>query len=113
MVLGKIQCHLDNSRAKIISEQGPIVLAVGAGGDGFSRLSFLFSFSFSLGDGLKFTEILSFKAVKSKKTNQPSMFFYKLIFYYCNSLPTSFCNSGEIASKQAKGCRRTEMYDTQ
>ena len=27
--------HLDNSRAKIISEQGPIMLAVGAGGGGF------------------------------------------------------------------------------
>ena len=39
----------------IIVEQGPIALAVGAGGGCldifFSRLSFLFSFSLSLGDG--------------------------------------------------------------
>ena len=39
----------------IIVEQGPIVLAVGAGGGCldifFSHLSFLFSFSLSLGDG--------------------------------------------------------------
>ena len=45
MVLGNIQCrrarhtHLDNSRAKIISEQGPIVLAVDAGRDGFDIFS--------------------------------------------------------------------------
>ena len=77
MVLGNNQC----SRAKIISEQEPIVLAVGAGGGWlqhfFFRLSFLFSFSLSLGNGLINTEILSFKAVKSKTTNQPSMFFLK------------------------------------
>ena len=40
----------------IIVEQGPIALAVGAGGGlfghFFSHLSFLFSFSLSLGDGL-------------------------------------------------------------
>ena len=40
----------------IIVGQGPIALAVGAGGGGvfghfFSRLSFPFSFSLSLGDG--------------------------------------------------------------
>ena len=39
----------------IIVEQGPIVLIVGAGGGCldifFSHLSFLFSFSLSLGDG--------------------------------------------------------------
>ena len=29
--------HLDNSRAKIISEQGLIVLAVGTGGGGFDN----------------------------------------------------------------------------
>ena len=47
--------------------QGPIVLAVGAGGvvwTFFSRLSFLFSFSLSLGDDLIQIEILSQMPVK-------------------------------------------------
>ena len=39
----------------MIVGQGPTALAVGAGGDGldifFSQLSFLYSFSLSLGDG--------------------------------------------------------------
>ena len=52
------------------------MLAVGAGGGGldifFSRLSFLFSFSFSRGDGPIETEILSQRAVKPKTTNQPT-----------------------------------------
>ena len=55
--------------------QGPTVLAVGMGGGClaifFSRLSFLFSFSLSLGDGPKKTEILSQRAVKPKN-NQPT-----------------------------------------
>ena len=38
--------HFDNSRAKIISEQGPIVLAVGAGGGGFDIFSLVYHFSF-------------------------------------------------------------------
>ena len=37
----------------------------------FSCLSFLFSFSLSLGDGTIQTEILSQRAVKAKTTNQP------------------------------------------
>ena len=54
MVLGKLpvpgrSTNLDKSR------EGPAALAVGAGGGCldifFSRLSFLFSFSLSLGDG--------------------------------------------------------------
>ena len=52
--------------------QGPSVLAVGAGGgclDIFS-LVYHFSFSFSLGDGPIWTEILSQRAVKPKKNNQ-------------------------------------------
>ena len=54
--------------------QGLTALAVGAGGGClgicFSRLSFLLSFSLSLGDGPIKTEILSQRAVKSKTTNQ-------------------------------------------
>ena len=56
--------------------QGPTALAVGAGGGSFghffSRLSFLFSYSLSQGDGLILTEILSQRAVKPKSTNQPT-----------------------------------------
>ena len=37
----------------------------------YSRLPFLFSFSFSLGDGLIQTEILSHRAIKPKTPNQP------------------------------------------
>ena len=55
--------------------QGPTALAVGAGGGLFghfySHLSFLSSFSLSLGDGPIQTEILSQRAVKHKTTNQP------------------------------------------
>ena len=58
----------------ITVEQGPIVLAVGAGwgclDNFFSHLSLLFSFSLSLGDGLIWTKILSQRAVKPKTTNQ-------------------------------------------
>ena len=39
----------------------------------FSRLSFLSSFSLSLGDNLVQTEILSQRAVKPKTTNQPNL----------------------------------------
>ena len=57
--------------------QGPIALAVGADGGlfghFFSHLSFLFSVSFSLGDGPIQTEILSQRAVKPKTTNQPNI----------------------------------------
>ena len=60
----------------MIVGQGPIALAVGAGGGlfglFFSHLSFLFSFSLSLGDGPIKTEILSQRAVKPKPTNQPT-----------------------------------------
>ena len=38
----------------------------------YSRLSFLFSFSLSLGDGPIKTENLSQRAVKPKTTNQPT-----------------------------------------
>ena len=53
-MLGKLPV-LGRPTNLIIVEQGPIVLAVGAGGGCldifFSHLSFLFSFSLSLGDG--------------------------------------------------------------
>ena len=62
----------------IIVGQGPIVLAVIAGGgclDIFSHLSLLFSFSLHLGDGPIYTEILSQRAAKPKTTNQPNIAF--------------------------------------
>ena len=40
----------------------------------YSHLSFLFSFSLSLGDGPIWTEMLSQRAVKRKTTNQPTKF---------------------------------------
>ena len=53
------------------SRQGPIVLAVGAGGVLWTFFSLIYHF-FSLGDGPILTEILSQRAVKPKTTNQPS-----------------------------------------
>ena len=53
--------------------QGPIALAVGAGGGGLDIFTLIYpfsSFSLSLGDGPIWTEILSQRAVKQKKTNQ-------------------------------------------
>ena len=49
------------------------VLAVGAGGgcSGIFSLSFVFSFSLSLGGGPILNEILSQRAMKPKTTNQP------------------------------------------
>ena len=63
----------------IIVGQGPITLAVGAGGGCFghffSRLSSLSSFSLSLGDTQIQTEILlSQRAIKPKTNNQPTNF---------------------------------------
>ena len=57
--------------------QGPTALAVVArrelfGHFRFSRLSFLFSFSLSLGDDPIWSEILSQRAVIPKTTNQPA-----------------------------------------
>ena len=66
----------------IIIWQGPIALAVGAGGgclDILTPLSFHFSISISLRDGPIYTEIVSQRAVqpkkkkkKKKKNNQPT-----------------------------------------
>ena len=55
--------------------RGPTALAASGGClDNFfySPLSFLSSFSLSLGDGPILTEILSQRAVKPKTTNQPT-----------------------------------------
>ena len=64
----------------MIVGQGPIALAVDAGGgcldNFFSHLSFLSSFSLSLDDGP--TDILSERAVKPKTTNQPIIALYNL-----------------------------------
>ena len=58
---------------RMIVGQGPIALAVGAGGFVWTFfLSFLF-LSPSLGDGQILTEILSQKAVKSKTIKQPTI----------------------------------------
>ena len=69
----------------MIVGQGPIALAVGAGrgvfGHFFSHLSFLFSFSLSLGDCPIQTEILSQRAVKPKKpTNLPLKTFRAMLW---------------------------------
>ena len=68
--------------------QGPTALAVGAGGVVwtffFSHLSFLVSFSLSLGDGPIYTDILlSRRAVKPKTTNQ-LLLFYSSTWYICD-----------------------------
>ena len=56
MVLGKLPVPGRPTNLDYIVGQGPIALAVGAGGGYldifFSHLSFLISFSLSLGDGL-------------------------------------------------------------
>ena len=60
----------------MIVGQAPTVLAVGTGGvvlTFFSPLSFLSSFSLSLGDDPIYTEILSQRAVKHKTNNQPTI----------------------------------------
>ena len=56
--------------------QGPIALAVGAGGGGldiFTLIYPFYSFSLSLGDGPIKTEILSQRAGKPIATNQPTL----------------------------------------
>ena len=75
MVLGKLPVperptYLDYSRAR--ANCACSRCGWGLFGHFFSRLSFLFSFSLSLGDGPMQTEILSQRAVKPKTTNQPT-----------------------------------------
>ena len=75
MVLGKLPVqgrpvNLDRCRARAYYACSRC--GWGLFGHFFSRLSFLFSFSLSLGDGPIYTEILSQRAVKPKTTNQPT-----------------------------------------
>ena len=70
MVLGKLP--VPGRPTILITGQGPITLAVGAGGGGMDIFTLIYPFSFSLGDGSIQTEILSQRAVKPKTTNQPT-----------------------------------------
>ena len=74
MVLGKLPVP-GRPTILITVGQGPMALAVGAGGGGLDIFTLIYpfsSFSLSLGDGSILTEILSQRAVKPKTTNQPS-----------------------------------------
>ena len=74
MVLGKLPVP-GRPTILITVGQGPIALAVGAGGGGLDIFTLIYpfsSFSLSLGDGPIQTEILSQRAVKPKTTNQPT-----------------------------------------
>ena len=72
MVLGKLPVP-GRPSIMITVGQGPIALAVGAGGGGLDISTLIYpfsSFSLSLGDDPIWTEILSQRAVKPKTTNQ-------------------------------------------
>ena len=56
----------------MIVGQGPVALAVDAGGGCLDIFLLLYPFSLSLGDGPIWTEILSQRAAKPKTTNQPN-----------------------------------------
>ena len=74
MVLGKLPVP-GRPTILITVGQGPIALAVGAGGGGLDIFTLIYpfsSFSLSLGDDPIYTEILSQRAVKPKTTNQPT-----------------------------------------
>ena len=62
--------NLDNSRTRAYCACSRC--GWGLFGHFFTRLSFLSSFSLSLGDGPILTEILSQRVVKPKTTNQPT-----------------------------------------
>ena len=75
MVLGELPVpgrptNLDNRRTRAYCAGNRC--GWGLFGYFFSRLSFLTSFSFSLGDGPIETEILSQRVVKPNTTNQPT-----------------------------------------
>ena len=59
----------------ITVEQGPIALAVSAGGSGLDIFTLIYPFSslsLSLGHGPIYTEIMSQRAVEPGATNQPT-----------------------------------------
>ena len=73
MVLGKLPVP-GRPTILITVGQGPITLAVGAGGDGLDIFTLVYPFSslsLSLRDGPISTEILSQRVVKPKTTNRP------------------------------------------
>ena len=75
MVLGKLPVPGRHTNLITVGE-GPIALAVGAGGGDleiFTLIHLYSSFSLSLGDGPISTEILSQRAVKPKTTYQPTV----------------------------------------
>ena len=71
----------------VIVGQGPIALAVGAGGGCLHIFTLLYPFSLlspSLGDGPIETEILSQRVAKPKTTNKPTNnYYYGYYGYYC------------------------------
>ena len=109
MVLGKLPMP-GRPTILITVGQGPIALAVGAGGGGLDIFTLIYpfsSFSLSSGDGSILTEILSQRAVKPKTTNQPTnteMFIYSFnltaplplwIFFFCLSTKRVVCELGQ------------------
>ena len=94
MVLGKLPVpgrptNLDHSRARAYCACSGC--GWGLFGHFLSRLSFLFSFSLSLGDGPIETEILSQRAVKPKTTNQPTNQTIKLSHCRFHQTPLIIC----------------------
>ena len=80
MVLGKLPVP-GRPTILITVGQGPIALAVGAGGGGLDIFTLIYpfsSFSISLGYGTIETEILSQRAVKPKTTNQPTIPLFEI-----------------------------------
>ena len=85
MVLGKLPVpgrptNLNDSRARAYCACSRC--GWGLFGHFYSQLSFLSSFSISLGDGPIQTEILSQRAVKPKTTNQPMTSFQRHVFVH-------------------------------
>ena len=78
MVLGELPVPGHPALWMIVG-QGPVALAVGAGGGCLDIFTLLYPFSSlspSLGDGLIWTKILSQRAAEPKITNQPIYLIY-------------------------------------